>query len=71
MKQQQRLRPIPGTPQRITKAATYIRLLEVNPGKLAALDQLALTYCSLCQREAERYRKAQAQQEYLRRTVTA
>ncbi len=42
-------RPVPGIPQRITKAVTHIRLLEVNPGKLAALDQLALAYLGLCQ----------------------
>jgi hypothetical protein len=49
MKQQRTIRPVPGTPQRITKAVTHIRLLEVNPGKLAALDQLAPVYLSLCQ----------------------
>jgi Putative transposase DNA-binding domain len=36
-------------PQRITKAVTHIRLLEVNPGKLAALDRLAPVYLALCQ----------------------
>jgi hypothetical protein len=49
MKQQRKIRPAPGTPQRITKAVTHIRLLEVNPGKLAALDALAPVYLSLCQ----------------------
>lgn len=38
-----------GIPQRITKAVTHIRLIEVNPGKLAALDALAPVYLSLCQ----------------------
>ena len=38
-----------GTQQRITRAVTHIRLLEVNPGKLAALDQLAPVYLALCQ----------------------
>ena len=38
-----------GTPQRITKAVTHIRLIELNPGKLAALDQLAPVYLALCQ----------------------
>src|SRR5437660_6054919 len=38
-----------GTPQRITKAVTHIRLIEANPGKLAALDQLAPVYLALCQ----------------------
>jgi hypothetical protein len=36
-------------PQQITKAVTHIRLLEVNPGKLAALDALAPIYLALCQ----------------------
>ncbi len=35
--------------QTLTKAVTHIRLLEVNPGKLAALDQLAPAYLELCQ----------------------
>ena len=33
----------------ITKAVTHIRLQEVNPGKLAALDALAPVYLALCQ----------------------
>src|SRR6266702_8380133 len=48
MKQRQRYQR-QGTPQRITKALTHIRLLEVNPGKLAALDALAPVYLALCQ----------------------
>src|ERR1700675_3178580 len=36
-------------PQTITKAVTHIRLVEVNPGKLAALDALAPVYLALCQ----------------------
>ncbi len=36
-------------PQRITKAVTHIRLIEANPGKLAALDALAPVYLALCQ----------------------
>ena len=36
-------------PQTIIKAVTHIRLLEANPGKLAALDQLAPVYLALCQ----------------------
>ena len=39
MNQQRKHRPLPGAPQRITKAVTHIRLLEVNPGKLASLDE--------------------------------
>jgi putative transposase-like DNA-binding protein len=35
--------------QIITKAVTNIRLEEVNPGKLVALDDLAQVYLSLCQ----------------------
>jgi len=38
-----------GKPQRLTRAVTHIRLIEVNPGKLAALDDLAPVYLSLCQ----------------------
>ncbi len=49
MKQQRKSRSVSGTSQHITKAVTHIRLLEVNPGKLAALDQLAPVYLSLCQ----------------------
>src|SRR5712692_4204875 len=37
------------TPHTMTKAVTHIRLLEVNPGKLAALDALAPVYLALCQ----------------------
>jgi len=42
-------RPAPGEPQRVTRAVTHIRLVEVNPGKLAALDALAPVYLALCQ----------------------
>ncbi|HXX78375.1 MAG TPA: transposase, partial [Ktedonobacteraceae bacterium] len=35
--------------QRLTKAVTHIRLIGVNPGKLAALDGLAPEYLALCQ----------------------
>lgn len=38
-----------GQPQRITKAVTHICLIEVNPGKLVALNALAPVYLSLCQ----------------------
>ncbi len=48
-KQRRKRRPKPGEPQRITKAVTQIRLLEANPGKLAALDALAPVYLALCQ----------------------
>ena len=33
----------------ITRAVTHIRLIEANPGKLDALDQLATTFMALCQ----------------------
>ncbi len=51
MKKQKRKkkRPVAGTPQRLTKAVTHIRLLEANAGKLGALDTLAPVYLSLCQ----------------------
>jgi hypothetical protein len=35
--------------QTVTQAVTHIRLIEANPGKLAALDALAPIYLSLCQ----------------------
>src|SRR4249920_737362 len=37
------------TKQTITGAVTHIRLIEANPGKLAALDQLLEVYLPLCQ----------------------
>jgi len=49
MKQRRQQRLAPDKPQRVTKAVTHIRLLEVNPGKLAALDALAPVFLSLCQ----------------------
>jgi hypothetical protein len=49
MKEQRAHRPIPGTPQRITKAVTHIRLEAANPGKLAALEELSRVYLALCQ----------------------
>ncbi|HJT58579.1 MAG TPA: transposase [Ktedonobacteraceae bacterium] len=49
MKPPRTKRPVPGKPQRLTKAVTHIRLLEINPGKLAALDALAPVYLVLCQ----------------------
>jgi hypothetical protein len=36
--------------QTITRAVTHIRLGEANSGKLAALDELAQVYLTLCQR---------------------
>src|SRR5258708_12550811 len=38
-----------GEPYLVTGAVTHIRLVEVNPGKLAALDALAPVYLALCQ----------------------
>src|SRR5712692_10180188 len=49
MKRKRQKRPGQGEPPRITKAVTHIRLLEVNPGKLAALDALAPIFLALCQ----------------------
>ncbi len=45
----QRQRPASGQSYTVTKAVTHIRLIEVNPGKLAALDALAPVYLELCQ----------------------
>jgi len=42
-------RPKKGKPLRITRSIAHIRLLEANPGKLAALDALAPVYLALCQ----------------------
>ncbi len=38
-----------GRPQAQTFAVTHIRLVELNAGKLAALDELAQVYMALCQ----------------------
>jgi hypothetical protein len=38
------------TQRTITRAVTHIRLIEANPGKLAALDQMMAVYLPLCQR---------------------
>src|SRR2546423_10692576 len=46
---QQRQRLSQGISPTLTKAVTHIRLIEVNPGKLAALDALAPVYLALCQ----------------------
>src|SRR5205807_4919112 len=46
---QKRKPPPQDTQQRLTKAVTHIRLIEVNPGKLAVLDALASVYLALCQ----------------------
>src|SRR5260221_14699755 len=42
-------RPTAGEPYPVTRAVTHIRLVEVNPGKLAALDRLAPGFLALCQ----------------------
>jgi len=49
MRKQRKKRAKKGEPQRITKAVTHIRLTETNPGKLAALDQLAHVFLQLVQ----------------------
>ena len=51
MKQRNHRRPRgQDEPQTITRAVTHIRLGEANSGKLAALDELAQVYLTLCQR---------------------
>ncbi len=45
----QKKRPPAGEPYPVTRAVTHIRLVEANPGKLAALDALAPVYLALCQ----------------------
>ena len=37
------------TKQTLTHAVTHIRLIEANPGKLDALDQLIVVFTALCQ----------------------
>ncbi len=49
MKQRKQRHSGPYDPQTITRAVTHIRLIEVNPGKLTALDELAQVYLALCQ----------------------
>ena len=49
MKKQRKQRPLDGEPHQITRVITHIRLIEVNPGKLAALDALSSAYLALCQ----------------------
>src|SRR5258707_14013941 len=49
-KQRKKKKRLPaGEPYPVTRAVTHIRLVEVNPGKLAALDELAPVYLALCQ----------------------
>jgi len=49
MKQRKHRHTGPYDPQTITRAVTHIRLIEVNAGKLDALDALAQVYLALCQ----------------------
>jgi hypothetical protein len=49
LQRKKKKRPAVGEPYPVTRAVTHIRLVEVNPGKLAALDALALVYLALCQ----------------------
>src|SRR5215470_3060441 len=49
MKQRKHRRSGPYDPQTITRTVTHIRLQAANGGKLAALDELAQVYLSLCQ----------------------
>src|SRR6266567_110345 len=48
-KKKKKKRVTVGEPYPVTKAVTHIRLVEVNPGKLAVLDALAPVYLALCQ----------------------
>ena len=43
------------TKQTLTRAVAHIRLIETNPGKLAALDQMMAVYLPLCQRYVTRF----------------
>jgi hypothetical protein len=47
------------TKQTITRAVTHIRLIEANPGKLEALDQLMAVYLRLCQQYVALFCEAQ------------
>ena len=49
MRKQRKKRAKKGEPPTITKAVTHIRLDAANPGKLAALDQLAQVFLALTQ----------------------
>ena len=49
MRQRKHRHTGPYEPQTLTRAVTHIRLIEVNPGKLTALDDLAQVYLALCQ----------------------
>src|SRR5258708_24541656 len=42
-------RPPGGEAYPVTRAVRHIRMVEVNPGKLAGLDALAPVYLALCQ----------------------
>ena len=48
-KQRKKKNVMVGESYLVTRAVTHIRLVEVNPGKLAALDALAPVYLALCQ----------------------
>ena len=49
MRKQRKQRAKKGEAPTITKAVTHIRLDGANPGKLAALDQLAQVFLALTQ----------------------
>src|SRR5215470_19202954 len=49
MKQRKHRHTGPYEPQTLTRAVAHIRLVEVNAGKLTALDDLAQVYLALCQ----------------------
>src|SRR5216684_54852 len=52
-------------PGKLTSAVTHIRLVEINPGKLEALDQLAQVYMALCQEYVTLFCAKQEPDKYL------
>src|SRR5260370_20061469 len=52
-------------PGKLTSAVTHIRLVEINPGKLEALDQLAKVYMALCQEYVTLFCAKQEPDKYL------
>ena len=55
----QKRKPKTKTKQTITRAVTHIRLIEANPGKLDALDQLVVAYLALTQQYVTRFCEAE------------
>jgi Putative transposase DNA-binding domain len=57
------------TKQTITRAVTHIRLIEANPGKLEALDQLVAVYLPLCQQYTTLFCEAETSPDKYQETV--